>query len=644
MNRRLEFTLGALILLLAAVLRMGWPELTEFKRDEAALYALALDVAELKSLPLRGIGSSVGLPNTPLSVYVFALPLFVWQSPLAATLWVGTLNTASVALTYWMARRYWGIRTALIATLLYAVAPWAVIYSRKIWAQNLLPLFVVGYIFTALRALVEGKHRWLIVHFGLLAVVAQLHYSGLVCIPLTALWLIVFRHRAAVERRTFARSLALGIALAVLLALPFGLYLAAQASGEAGKLVRVPDLAASAQALELAALVVMGTDIHALAGPQAFREYLASLPDFAPLFWLGGALVVAGVAIVLWRRLRPNRTDATRDTQHVSRITPHASLPLLLWLFLPVLAFLPGFVPVFPHYFILLFPVPYLLTGLALDAAMRRFDARPVRVIGWLIPAAIAAAQVWAVAALLSFVGSRATPGGFGTPLGLLLRVADTVRAAPDVIIVSAGANPNLDETPAIFHALLRDTPHRFVDGRTTAVIPAGEAQAVLWPGTLPEALLATYDEAALQETLTPLRRGEGEVRTLTLSGAADLSPPYPRPAPALLTNGAEILGWGGGPGHWELWWRATAGSDEDVTLFAHLLDASGSRVAQADVPTYPAAGWRAGDLVVSLFSLPGAGTMIRSGMYGSLSLAPMEVLDAAGNPAGHWIEFELDQ
>ncbi len=637
MSRRLELTLFSLILLLAAALRMGWPEITEFKRDEAALYSLALDVAELKSLPLRGIGSSVGLPNTPLSVYVFALPLFVWQSPLAATLWVGALNTASVALTYWMARRYWGIRTALIAALLYAAAPWAVIYSRKIWAQNLLPLFVVGYIFTALLALVEGKHRWLIAHFGLLAVVAQLHYSGLVGIPLTALWLIVFRHRVSVERRAFARSLAVGIALAVLLALPFGLYLAAHASGEAGKLVRVPDLETSAQALELAALVVMGTDIHALAGPQAFREYLASLPDFAPLSWLGGALVVAGVALHLrfWRSsVQPHKLPARHS----------APLVLILWLLLPVLAFLPGFVPVFPHYFILLFPAPYLLTGLALDAAMRRFDARPVRVIGWLIPTAIAAAQVWAVAALLSFVGSRATPSGFGTPLGLLLRVADTVRAAPDVIIVSAGTNPNLDETPAIFHALLRDTPHRFVDGRTTAVIPAGEARAVLWPRTLPEALLAIYDDAASQETLTPLRWGEGEVRTLTISGAATFSPPYPRPAPALLTNGAEILGWGGEPGHWQLWWRVRAGSDEDTTLFAHLLDTSGNRVAQADVPTYPAAGWRTGDLVVSLFSLPGAGAMIRSGMYGSLSLAPVEVLDVAGNPAGQWIEFELDQ
>jgi len=77
MTRREWLALG-LILALAALLRLGWPGLTEFKRDEAHLYALALDVAELRAFPLRGISSSVGLPNPPINVYLFALPLFAW--------------------------------------------------------------------------------------------------------------------------------------------------------------------------------------------------------------------------------------------------------------------------------------------------------------------------------------------------------------------------------------------------------------------------------------------------------------------------------------------------------------------------------------------------------------------------------------
>src|SRR5574341_2504115 len=167
---QLEWTLVSVVLLLAGLLRLGWPGLTEFKQDEAHLYALALNLAEFKAFPLRGIGSSVGPPNAPMSVYLYALPLFVWKSPLAASLFVGALNTASVVVAYALARRYWGPRAALVSALLYAAAPWAVIYCRKIWAQDLLPLFVVGYVFSGLLAFVESRSRWVIAHFILLAV------------------------------------------------------------------------------------------------------------------------------------------------------------------------------------------------------------------------------------------------------------------------------------------------------------------------------------------------------------------------------------------------------------------------------------------------------------------------------------------
>ena len=76
-----------------------------------------------------------------------------------------------------------------------------------------------------------------------------------------------------------------------------------------------------------------------------------------------------------------------------------------------------------------------------------------------------------------------------------------------------------------------------------------------------------------------------------------------------------------------------------DYHLFAHLLDAAGDRVAQEDVPTYPGAAWRAGDLVASHFALP-AGAAVRTGMYAYPSLAPVAVLDAAGNPAGDFLLF----
>lgn len=633
MSRRTEIALFCAVLLLAGVLRLGWPELTEFKRDEAHVYGLALDLAEFKALPLRGIGSSVGLPNSPVSVYLFALPLCLWKSPLAATLFVGALNTASVALAYAMTRRYWGARAALFAALLYAAAPWAVIYSRKIWAQNLLPLFVTGYAFTALLAFVEGRRRWLSAHLVLLAISAQLHYAALTLIPLTALLMWLFR------RNVDWRALGWGIAAALLTMLPFALYVAMQGGHSAGRLeLLARPVQISADALTLSALVMLGTELHSLAGPLAFRDYLATIPDLSPLLYLGGLLVLAGFLMTLWT-WRRHRTSAGSSVKH------EAALVLALWLALPIVVFIPHTTPIFPHYFIVLFPAPFVLAGIFLDALLRRFPSRTFQLIGGLVPLAIAAGQVWTFAALLNFVSARATPGGFGVPLGYLLRVAALAQSAPDVLVVSEGADPRVDETPAVFHVLLRGVPHRFVDGRTTAVLPAGEAMVILWPGAQPLPGEAAYRAwgGGQWSSVLPLRAGEGDVRAVTGSGVGP-GVPRVREASALLSNGAEIVGSGGDSALWQLWWRAAeVGAAEDVTLFAHLLDANGRRVAQADVPTYPTSGWRAGDWVVSYFPLNAEGVMVRAGMYDSLTHTPVDVLDAGGQPAGPWVEFALE-
>ena len=100
MNRRLELILVFAIVSLAGMLRLGWPGITEFKLDEARVYKLALDLVEFRSLPLAATDMSVGLPNSPLAIYIYALPMFLWKSPLSPMLFGALLNTAAVALVW----------------------------------------------------------------------------------------------------------------------------------------------------------------------------------------------------------------------------------------------------------------------------------------------------------------------------------------------------------------------------------------------------------------------------------------------------------------------------------------------------------------------------------------------------------------
>ena len=103
-RQRWERPLLVAILLLAAALRLGAPGITEFKRDEANLSQLALDLAQGRDLPLLAIASSVGVPNPPINVYLMAIPYTLGSSPIPASAWCCSTSCCSAATTRWWKR------------------------------------------------------------------------------------------------------------------------------------------------------------------------------------------------------------------------------------------------------------------------------------------------------------------------------------------------------------------------------------------------------------------------------------------------------------------------------------------------------------------------------------------------------------
>lgn len=633
-----------LILALAALLRLGWPNLTEFKADEARLLALALDMAEFKAFALRGIGSSVGFPNFPMSVWLYSIPLFLWKHPYSATLFLAALNTIAVYICYRLTRRYWGETAALVAALFFAVSPWAVIYSRKIWAQNLLPLFVLLYIGSALAAFVDRRKWSLLLHLLLLAVVAQIHLSALAFVPLTGLLMIIFWRRT----REAWLEIVLGLAAAALTMLPFGIWLLSHAGGNLQSLISNlssrPALVDS-DSLRFTWMVLTGDDIHSLAGPKAFQVYLNLIPDITLIRWVWGGLTIAGLLTAL-RRHRP------------------ADLILVLWLILPILFFTRHSTPVFPHYFIITLPAGYILAGDFVNTLTDFFTAKARRTqredekessrspaplpfagsrlrgsvfAGTVIISAAAQAGVWL--ALLFFVGSNNTPNGFGTPLGLLLNAVEGARqmqaslAVPEILVVGDGDDPAVDEFPAVMDALLRNTPHRFVDGNEAAVFPPGGAVVIIQPGEF--RARGRYEDCAGTEACMVLRAGELGIELVGLSANTTVEITNPFPEPRTLANGVQLLGWESQP-VWTVIWRAGyVPAAADYHFFNH------AEGAQVDGAGYPSRYWREDDLVISFFDLQAYGFPIRVGMYEYPSVINVPVMDVAGEPFSDAVTVE---
>ena len=195
MRRPFKWTALAAVIVVAAVLRFGDLGLMEFKGDEAVAIHLALPLAEGKALPQVGLVSSVGVHNPPLFIYLTALPALIDVDPLFVTgALVGLTSLLSVFATFFLLRRRFGETTAFIATAFYGCATWPVLYGRKLWAQDCLPLFSIVTLWLLFVTWERPKTRWIAAGPVVLCALFQLHFSAFAVI-LVAAALVLWRWR-----------------------------------------------------------------------------------------------------------------------------------------------------------------------------------------------------------------------------------------------------------------------------------------------------------------------------------------------------------------------------------------------------------------------------------------------------------------
>jgi hypothetical protein len=205
----------AAIVAVGAWLRFQHPELLEFKSDEAFAANQALEFVRGGKVPTSGLMSSVGVSNPPLFIWLL-IPMFFLTSNIAVVCgMISVLGLAAVVATWWIGRKYYGSVSGLVAAALFASGPWAVVYSRKIWAQDFVPVLATGTMWAA-HSLILGKNPKAI--FWLLCLplcVIQIHFSGF-ALTASAIAVVVL-----LRPRIDWRFAVAGVALAVLLALPY---------------------------------------------------------------------------------------------------------------------------------------------------------------------------------------------------------------------------------------------------------------------------------------------------------------------------------------------------------------------------------------------------------------------------------------
>jgi hypothetical protein len=407
--RRAGWWLAAagLVVAVAAGLRLVRLDVAQFQSDEATWLRIAEDMLRLGRVPLYGPLSSQGITQAPEFEYFLAAAALVSRDPVWVTATVALANIAGVAGATWLGWRMFGPLAGVVAGLWFATQPGAVFYARKIWPPDVLPPLCVLLLVGLEYGVVRGRARWAAASLPIGVWTALTHFGGVVVVPLLVAPVVVL----ARARRWLL--LVVGGVLAVGLTAPYVLHQVETGWADV-KNVRyyassVPATVDS-QGLEYALSLSTGWGRLRVADVLPPTDGMpAQVLDIAAV--LATALLGAAILLALWQ--------VALGGARASRVR---LVGLLVWLVLPVLATTRHSLPLQPHYYLVLVPVPALLVGFL----CQWLAARGARVALGVVLAGLTAVllvQVATVVRLLDFVATDYEPC-YGAPVRLTEDVA----------------------------------------------------------------------------------------------------------------------------------------------------------------------------------------------------------------------------
>ena len=197
------------IFFLSALFRITNLDLIEFKADEGINFFLA-------SRPLFGHGfvpggtvSSLGITNFPLINYLLFPLLLISLDPKTISFFIALLNSVAIVAFFLIIKRYYNQTIAFISAALIATSPWAILFSRKIWAQDFIfPLFIPFFL-SLHKIIIDNDNRYWFLYSLSSLLLVQIHQSILFfIIPIT---LMIFLKRVKINYKYLILGTIIGL-------------------------------------------------------------------------------------------------------------------------------------------------------------------------------------------------------------------------------------------------------------------------------------------------------------------------------------------------------------------------------------------------------------------------------------------------
>lgn len=225
-----EFIFLAFIIFLSLWLRLyRIADYMTFLGDEGRDVRIVRDLITKGNLVFIGPMTSVGnMYLGPLYYYMMAPALFLsGLSPVGPAIMNALLGTLTVAITWYVGKKWLGRSAALIAALLFALSPVAVIYSRSSWNPNPMPLFALLCAWGIYEVWQNKKYFWLPIIGVSFAFAMQMHYLGLLLTPTIGLfWLfsLLQINKDETRKKIFIKQTVIAVILFLILMSPLLLF------------------------------------------------------------------------------------------------------------------------------------------------------------------------------------------------------------------------------------------------------------------------------------------------------------------------------------------------------------------------------------------------------------------------------------
>jgi len=426
LHRRKSLLFLFAILLLGLLVRLPFLELSRFEHEQVRDIVFSERILK-GDLVSSGFSAKLGEDSLqqsfgPFYYYLVALALaFVPPSsyPLAISMLAMILSLLAVLFCYLFCRRYFSERVAVIASLLFSLAPWYVLHASTVLSNGtILPFFVILYFYFLSRVIVEGKLVFLIPAAVVLALQTQIHLSSLLLFPVTLVLLLLYRRE--VFTNTFFY---MGLGSAFVLYIPYLIY----------NLSRSDLVGAFAFLFARYSSTFWTTFVEAVAVPFMFvtpyvGTYLLGTTEIYPMMsvkivysvFTVGLVLLLMVALLslLWRFF------------HVKGREQKLLGTLLAWFFVPILLTILSRTNVSPHYLHVVYPVQFIALALLFDSFWKRYRGVIISII------------VFVSVLYLLFLGifyvavdrEGGTTSIYGVPLKYRLAVVDSIKQDADTL------------------------------------------------------------------------------------------------------------------------------------------------------------------------------------------------------------------